>query len=53
MSPKLHKFAVHLERDGEHTAWGIRLVGGANVETPLIITRVLFLLFESIFIPFN
>ncbi|KAM7359096.1 PDZ_signaling and DUF4749 domain-containing protein Zasp66 isoform 7-T7 [Cochliomyia hominivorax] len=40
MSPKLHEFAVVLKRDGESTPWGIRLVGGNDLDTPLIITRV-------------
>lgn len=40
MSPKLHEFAVVLKRDGENTPWGIRLVGGNDLDTPLIITRV-------------
>ncbi|XP_017136621.1 uncharacterized protein LOC108152090 isoform X3 [Drosophila miranda] len=40
MSPKLHEFAVLLFRDGQGTPWGIRLVGGNDLDTPLIITRV-------------
>nr|NP_001163384.1 Z band alternatively spliced PDZ-motif protein 66, isoform M [Drosophila melanogaster]ACZ94655.1 Z band alternatively spliced PDZ-motif protein 66, isoform M [Drosophila melanogaster] len=40
MSPKLHEFAVVLLRDGQATPWGIRLVGGNDLDTPLIITRV-------------
>ncbi|XP_016992488.1 PDZ and LIM domain protein 3 isoform X4 [Drosophila takahashii] len=40
MSPKLHEFAVVLLRDGQGTPWGIRLVGGNDLDTPLIITRV-------------
>ncbi|XP_037723184.1 PDZ and LIM domain protein 2 isoform X5 [Drosophila subpulchrella] len=40
MSPKLHEFAVLLVRDGQGTPWGIRLVGGNDLDTPLIITRV-------------
>ncbi|XP_034110432.1 PDZ and LIM domain protein 1 isoform X8 [Drosophila nasuta] len=40
MSPKLHEFAVVLQRDGQATPWGIRLVGGSDLDTPLIITRV-------------
>lgn len=40
MSPKLHEFAVVLKRDGPNTPWGIRLVGGNDLDTPLIITRV-------------
>lgn len=45
MSPKLHEFAVVLQRDGQNTPWGIRLVGGNDLDTPLIITRVKFLVF--------
>lgn len=41
MSPKLHEFAVLLQRDGQATPWGIRLVGGNDLDTPLIITRVI------------
>ncbi|KAL9906318.1 uncharacterized protein LOC119638013 isoform X4 [Glossina fuscipes] len=40
MSPKLHEFVVILNRDGQCTPWGIRLVGGNDLDTPLIITRV-------------
>lgn len=40
MSPKLHEFAVTLQRDGPDTPWGIRLVGGSDLDTPLIITKV-------------
>nr|XP_014087212.1 LIM domain-binding protein 3 isoform X4 [Bactrocera oleae] len=40
MSPKLHEFTVVLQRDGPNTPWGIRLVGGSDLDTPLIITRV-------------
>ncbi|KAJ6640625.1 PDZ and LIM domain protein 1 [Pseudolycoriella hygida] len=40
MAPKLHEFAVVLERDGKQTPWGIRLVGGSDLDTPLIITKV-------------
>lgn len=41
-STKLHEFAVLLERDGNQTPWGIRLVGGSDFDTPLIITKVGF-----------
>lgn len=41
MSPKLHEFTVVLRRDGPDTPWGIRLVGGNDLDTPLIITRVI------------
>lgn len=37
---KLSEIAVNLERDGHHTPWGIRLVGGSDLDTPLIITKV-------------
>lgn len=40
MSPKLHEFSVSLQRNGQQTPWGIRLVGGSDLDTPLIITRV-------------
>lgn len=43
MAPKLHEFAVILVRDGKQTPWGIRLVGGSDLDTPLIITKVCFL----------
>ncbi|XP_055382674.1 PDZ and LIM domain protein 4 isoform X2 [Condylostylus longicornis] len=39
MSPKLHEFVVILQRDG-NVPWGIRLVGGSDLDTPLIITKV-------------
>lgn len=40
---KMHKIsevAITLERDCQHTPWGIRLVGGSDLDTPLIITKV-------------
>ena len=40
MFPKLHEFSVCLHRDSPMTPWGIRLVGGSDLDTPLIITRV-------------
>ncbi|XP_059613354.1 PDZ and LIM domain protein 3 isoform X7 [Phlebotomus argentipes] len=40
MSPKLNEFVVILQRDGAQTPWGIRLVGGSDLDTPLIITKV-------------
>lgn len=41
MAPKLlHEFAVVLERDSPQKPWGIRLVGGSDLDTPLIITKV-------------
>lgn len=47
MSPKLHEFAVVLQRDGQATPWGIRLVGGNDLDTPLIITRVITLAYVT------
>ncbi|ETN67315.1 hypothetical protein AND_000879 [Anopheles darlingi] len=40
MSPKPHDFLVTLRRPSPHVAWGIRLVGGTDLNAPLIITRV-------------
>lgn len=40
MAPKLHEFSVILQRDGPQTAWGFRLVGGCDLDTPLIVTKV-------------
>lgn len=37
---KLSETCVVLERDGPYTPWGIRLVGGSDLDTPLIITKV-------------
>lgn len=37
---KTSEVTVTLERDGLHTPWGIRLVGGSDLDTPLIITKV-------------
>lgn len=37
---KLSEVTINLERDGQHTPWGIRLVGGSDLDTPLIITKV-------------
>lgn len=42
MAPKLHEFAVVLQRNSIQTPWGIRLVGGSDLDTPLIITKVNF-----------
>lgn len=42
MSQKLHEFAITLHRDGPQTMWGIRLVGGSDLDTPLIISKVGF-----------
>uniref|UniRef100_A0A182F9S3 PDZ domain-containing protein n=1 Tax=Anopheles albimanus TaxID=7167 RepID=A0A182F9S3_ANOAL len=40
MSPKPHDFLVTLRRPSPHVPWGIRLVGGTDLNAPLIITRV-------------
>nr|XP_029735950.1 PDZ and LIM domain protein 3 isoform X6 [Aedes albopictus] len=40
MSPKPHDFLVTLQRSSPQVAWGIRLVGGTDLNAPLIITRV-------------
>ncbi|XP_052872974.1 LIM domain-binding protein 3 isoform X5 [Anopheles cruzii] len=40
MSPKPHDFLVTLRRPSPHVQWGIRLVGGTDLNAPLIITRV-------------
>lgn len=37
---RLHTFVVTLRRDTRDTNWGLRLVGGADLATPLIVTRV-------------
>ncbi|XP_041976116.1 PDZ and LIM domain protein 2 isoform X3 [Aricia agestis] len=37
---RLHTFVVTLRRDSRDTNWGLRLVGGADLATPLIVTRV-------------
>ncbi|XP_055534201.1 PDZ and LIM domain protein 7 isoform X7 [Wyeomyia smithii] len=40
MSPKPHDFLVTLRRNSPQIPWGIRLVGGTDLNAPLIITRV-------------
>lgn len=40
MSPKPHDFLVTLRRPSPQVAWGIRLVGGTDLNAPLIVTRV-------------
>ncbi|XP_055619776.1 PDZ and LIM domain protein Zasp isoform X5 [Toxorhynchites rutilus septentrionalis] len=40
MGPKAHDFLVTLRRNSPQTPWGIRLVGGTDLNAPLIITRV-------------
>ncbi|XP_063532210.1 uncharacterized protein LOC134742929 isoform X6 [Cydia strobilella] len=37
---RLHTFVVTLRREHRDTNWGLRLVGGADLATPLIVTRV-------------
>ncbi|XP_034824773.1 PDZ and LIM domain protein 3 isoform X9 [Maniola hyperantus] len=37
---RLHTFVVTLRRETRDTNWGLRLVGGADLSTPLIVTRV-------------
>ncbi|XP_021203861.1 PDZ and LIM domain protein 3 isoform X12 [Bombyx mori] len=37
---RLHTFVVTLRRDSREINWGLRLVGGADLATPLIVTRV-------------
>lgn len=34
------EIVIDLERDGPQTPWGIRLVGGSDMNLPLIITQV-------------
>lgn len=40
MSQLYHEFGVHLERSSPDEAWGIRLAGGSDLNSPLIIIRV-------------
>lgn len=40
MGPKLHEFSVTLQRDSPLTPWGFRLIGGCDLDTPLIVTKV-------------
>ncbi|CAB3243815.1 unnamed protein product [Arctia plantaginis] len=37
---RLHTFVVTLRRESREVNWGLRLVGGADLATPLIVTRV-------------
>ncbi|XP_026328567.1 PDZ and LIM domain protein 3 isoform X7 [Hyposmocoma kahamanoa] len=37
---RLHTFVVTLRRESRDTNWGLRLVGGSDLATPLIVTRV-------------
>lgn len=63
MAPKLHEFSVILQRNSIQTPWGIRLVGGSDLDTPLIITKVIlnfnqtiiymFIVFIEIFVLFS
>lgn len=49
MAPKLFEFAVLLKRSTPDQPWGIRLVGGSDLDTPLIVTKVRFDYTEGIF----
>lgn len=40
MASKVREFSIDLERDSPQIPWGIRLVGGSDLNTPLIITKV-------------
>lgn len=44
MSQLYHEFGVTLERRSPDEAWGIRLAGGSDLNSPLIIVRVNILL---------
>lgn len=37
---RLHTFVVTLKRESRDINWGLRIVGGADLATPLIVTRV-------------
>ncbi|XP_032511327.1 LIM domain-binding protein 3 isoform X3 [Danaus plexippus] len=37
---RMHTFVVTLRRESRDTNWGLRLVGGSDLATPLIVTRV-------------
>ncbi|KPI97983.1 hypothetical protein RR46_11104 [Papilio xuthus] len=37
---RLHTFVVTLRREYRDINWGLRLVGGADLATPLIVTRL-------------
>lgn len=37
---KDHVFGVTLRRRDRNTPWGLRIVGGADLGTPIIVTRV-------------
>ncbi|XP_019759603.1 PDZ and LIM domain protein 3 isoform X4 [Dendroctonus ponderosae] len=39
---KFHEFLVDLRRSSPNHSWGFSLVGGSDVKTPLIVTRVAF-----------
>lgn len=47
MSQLYHEFGVTLERKGPDTHWGIRLAGGSDLNSPLIIIRVNLLFLRS------
>jgi hypothetical protein len=48
MSQLYHEFGVTLERKGPDTHWGIRLAGGSDLNSPLIIIRVMSFLFYDL-----
>lgn len=43
MSQLYHEFGITLSRNGPDTNWGIRLAGGSDLNSPLIVIRVNFL----------
>lgn len=47
MSQLYHEFGVTLERKGPDTHWGIRLAGGSDLNSPLIIIRVMSFILRS------
>lgn len=45
---KPHQIALDLRRSSPNEQWGFSLVGGADVKTPLIVTRVSDILISRI-----
>lgn len=41
MSQLYHEFGVALERSNANENWGIRLAGGSDLNSPLIVIRVI------------
>lgn len=41
-SQTTREIVIDLERDGPQKPWGIRLVGGSDMNLPLIITQVFY-----------